>query len=110
VLNRLGRFDEARAAAERALETRRTRLPAGHWRISSTQSVLGSAMAGQGHFAEAEPLLLQAVETLRADSATTPARLRPVLRRVVDLYQRWSRIEDTARWQGELDALSRDSK
>ncbi len=106
VLNQLGRYEEAREIAAGALAARRAGLPEGHWRVMSAQSVFADALAGLGRFDEAEPLMLEAAKAFTSDTSMSPGRVRPVLRRVVEMYARWGKPDEQARWQRKLDALA----
>ncbi len=67
----LKQYDEARKTLETALALREKGLPAGDWRIESTRSVMGAALAGLGHWAEAEKMLTASASALAA-SAEAP--------------------------------------
>jgi hypothetical protein len=61
-------------------------------------SLLGAALAGQGRFGEAEPLLLDGYQGLGERAETIPPeyrdeRLREALERVVDFYETWDAAE-----------------
>ena len=58
LLNAQGRHARAEALAREALSILREKLPPRHWRTAFTEGILGAALAGQGRFAEAEPLLV----------------------------------------------------
>ncbi len=107
VLCREGRFEPAQRLAEQALATRKRALAPGDWPLLNTQSVLGAALAGLGEFDRAEALLQDALLKLEADPATTPARLRPVLERAVDLYTRWNKPERLNEVRAKLDKHAR---
>ena len=47
-------------------------MPADDWRIANTLSLLGEAIAGQGRYAEAEPLLLAGNEGMVASHGDGP--------------------------------------
>jgi hypothetical protein len=62
---------------------------------------LGNALAAQDRFEEAEPLLLTSYEELQANSKTPRSRLVKAREFLADLYDRWDRPEEAARWRGE---------
>ena len=84
----LKRFEDAEELARKALETLRTKTP-GHWRIAYAQSILGSCLAGQGRFEDAEPLLLASYrDLLKVKRECTPYTL-DALRRMINFYDLW---------------------
>jgi eukaryotic-like serine/threonine-protein kinase len=96
-----GRFEEAAAALRGCLAVRQKAFPEGNWLIAETNSQLGAALAGEGKFAEAEPLLLEAYTTLQAGTAP-PDRSRAALRRIVQLYESWGKTDRAAEWRQRL--------
>ena len=109
-------------------------MAADHWLTFNTLSLLGGALAGQGadpaltvaaridKLREAEPLLLEAFEGLRASEEEIPAayretRLREALERIVQLYHAWHAAEPDAghdargaSWRAELEQRLAESK
>ena len=65
-LNALGRPSEGYDAATRALAIYRNGMPANHPAIATAEAVEARALALQGQFAKAEPLLSASYEKLRA--------------------------------------------
>lgn len=99
---------EAEAAAREALAIRTARMRAGDWRIMSTRSVLGAAIVrqaepGSGRFAEGLGMLTEAAESLAADPATTPARLRPVALRLIAALEKAGRAEEARAWRRRVE-------
>jgi hypothetical protein len=47
------------------LELRQRFYPEGDWRVGQVQSLLGAALMAQGHYAEAELLMLEAAKVLK---------------------------------------------
>ena len=96
------------------IEIRKKLLPADHWLLPNTASNLGEAIAGQGGFSEAEPMLLDAFETLRIRADAIPAthrqaRIREAVQRIITLYQTWHVAEPgkgydakAAEWRAKL--------
>src|SRR5205085_1975609 len=62
-----GKGREAEPPAREALAIFRAADSFPRWRASDAESVLGSCLAAQGRFAEAEPLLLGSYPILKAD-------------------------------------------
>jgi serine/threonine protein kinase/tetratricopeptide (TPR) repeat protein len=116
--------DTVQAAAEaepilrECLAIRQQALPDGHpqqWLRFSTMSLLGGALAGQGKFAEAEPLLLDGYNGMK-DHAAVPLPTaqrdykREALERIVKLYDAWHAAEPdqgcdarAAEWRARLE-------
>jgi hypothetical protein len=69
-------------------------------------SKLGGALLGQGRYAEAEPLITQGYEGMRARAAKIPPlgkpRLSEAAQRVMQLYQAWGQPEKAAAWKARL--------
>jgi len=91
-----------RAAREKALQSR-TRLWQHLRPRAEAESGLGQALAGQGRFAEAEPLLLRAFaglqaqrDTLAGDRTKLP---REAAGRLVAFYAAWGKPQKVAEWQ-----------
>ncbi len=107
-------------------------LPA-YWRVVSTRSMLGGALAGKGaaligsdapaaiaKFTEAEPLLVEAGEWLiqnpdRIPQQSRAARVREALERIVRLYESWDAVlpdndkaDQAAEWRAKLEELAPD--
>ncbi len=84
-------FDaDAEPILREALSIRREALPQGHWQIGSAASMLGESIAGQGRYAEAEPLLVEGQAVLNASPDTTQQRRQEAAQRLADLYEAWS--------------------
>jgi hypothetical protein len=69
-------------------------------------SHLGEVLLGQGRYAEAEPLILQGYEELKARESRihVPDRslLREAMERVVRLYEAWGKPEEATAWKSRL--------
>ncbi len=109
---------EAEAAARRSLEIRRTLYPDGHPEAAlrfNSMSLLGGALAAQGRFAEAEPLLVDGYSGLMSAPTSAPPdivdRQREALARIVALYDAWNarepsdeRAANAAEWRRRAEA------
>src|SRR5262249_36466423 len=73
------------------------------WRTFNTRSLLGGALLGQQKHADAEPLLLQGYEGMKAREAKIPkgdrGRLTEALERLVQLYDAWDKPDQAAEWR-----------
>jgi tetratricopeptide (TPR) repeat protein len=76
------------------------------WRRFNTMSQLGGALLGQGRYAEAEPLVVEGYEGLKARAAKIPGpgkpRLPEAAERVIRLYEDWGKPEQAAVWKAKL--------
>jgi tetratricopeptide (TPR) repeat protein len=97
---------EAEPAARRALAIRMVCGP-DHWTRFDALSLLGGALAGQKRYAEAEPLLIQGYEGLKAREARTPflwrkKRQAQAGERIVALYKTWGKKDKADEWRTKL--------
>jgi len=90
-LMRLGRLDEAEAAARRALAIRQAKFPDTSIPVSLSRLRLGQILTAKKRYAEADELLRQAAENLTAagDGAAT-SRTNAIKARVA-LYEAWGK-------------------
>jgi len=85
------------AAAEHVLETRSKLLPAADWHIASARGEVGLCLAGLRRYAEAEPVLLQAVAALEAARGPGFFHTQKAYGTLRDLYAATGRPADAAR-------------
>ena len=103
-MNHLKKHEPARAEPllRQALAVYESQMP-DDWRRFEIQGQLGEALAAQGKYAEAEPLILGGHEglTSRREHVTVDARPRlpESARRVVQLYEAWGKPELVTRWK-----------
>jgi hypothetical protein len=75
------------------------------WPRFNCQSLLGAALAGQGKYSEAEPLLLSGYEGLIQKESKIPfanrSALEQAVNRIVELYRDWGKPEKAAEWRNE---------
>ncbi len=104
---RLGSAAEAERVLREATATGGWSSP-DYGRDHLAKTRLGAAVAAQGRFAEAEPLLLQGYERLKR-RRTTPYWEREreeALNELVRLYDAWGKNDDAAKWRSELAGLT----
>ena len=69
-------------------------------------SLLGGSLLGQGRYAEAEPLVVQGYEGMKARESRIAvpfrSRLREAAERVIRLYEAWGKPEQAAAWKQKL--------
>ena len=66
--------------------------------MAVARSTLGLCLTEAGRYAEAEPLLTESYETLRATHGADDDRVETARERVVQLYDAWGRPEAIARF------------
>jgi len=77
-------------------------MPSGHWQLATSRSVLGECLARQRRFAEAEPLVVESYEALKAFRGEQDERTVEALARVVALYEAWKRPDAAAKYRHAL--------
>ena len=82
-----------------ALSIREEKFPPDDWGRFATESMLGEALAGQGKYESAEPLLLHGYEGMKDNPAAIALRKREALDRIVRLYESWGKPEKLAAWR-----------
>ena len=104
-LLRAGEPEAAQAQVDRALEILGRIVPPGHRLIASAQAVKAEILLSQGELENAELLLLQGLEALRAQSDSRAPTLRYSLRTLIRLYETSGRQEDAWKYKAELSSL-----
>ena len=109
-------YSQAEGVLRECLNIRQEALAEGDWLIFNTMSLLGESLSGQGKFAEAEPLLIDANAGLTDAAGTIPAvvretRLRKSIERLATLYGSWdaadpdeAHAEKAAQYRAKLPA------
>jgi tetratricopeptide (TPR) repeat protein len=96
------RFGDAERLGRQCLEMTRQKELFRPDRLGSAMSVLGESLAGQKRFAEAEPLLIDGYAHLVEAAAATALERLTALRRIVDSYERWGRLDKAVSWRARL--------
>ena len=101
------RFAEAEPIIRESIEIR-SRVLEGErrWLITNSESILGECLAGQGRFEEAEGLLVGSYEELRASILVPADNQRLARERLVDLYERWGRVDEAAKYRAPASVNS----
>jgi eukaryotic-like serine/threonine-protein kinase len=81
------------------LDARRKVLPANHWLIANTKSVLGGCLTELGEFAEAEQLVLDGYETLKTIYGKKHWRAKKALGRVIRFFVAADREADAVHYR-----------
>ncbi len=79
--------------ANNALQIWRKNLPADDFHIANTQAVMAHALASQGQFTQAEPLLSASYEKLRVALGPTDPRTQRTSQWLADVYRSTNRPE-----------------
>jgi tetratricopeptide (TPR) repeat protein len=103
VLIEEGRFEAAESSVRRSIEyfsrclwiDRRVHLPI-------ARTLLGRCLAGQGHFEEAESLLLQGYGEIEGHPFVPPGDKRQVEGWIVSLYEDWGKPDKAEEWRAKL--------
>jgi serine/threonine-protein kinase len=88
-----GHAEEAEALLREAVEIRKKTLPAGHPDAAVTESILGSSLAAQKRYAEAEPLLVGSYARIVARRTDRSRESREARARIASLYSAWGKPE-----------------
>jgi hypothetical protein len=100
-----GKFTEAEPLAREALEFNRKKQP-DDWQRFRAESLLGASLAGQKHYAEAEPALLEGYTGMAARKGRIAVPDWYHLDRAGDwlaqLYQAWGKPSKAAEWRKKL--------
>jgi non-specific serine/threonine protein kinase/serine/threonine-protein kinase len=93
-------------AAEKTLRQAVADFQAAHsdrWQLFNCESLLGSSLAEQKKYAEAEPFLLSGYAGLKARESTIDAMSRHLVddarQALVHLYENWGKPEKAAQWR-----------
>ena len=96
---------QAESLAREALAIRERQRP-DEWLTFDTRSLLGGGLLGQRKYSEAEPLLLQSYEGMKARESRIPVYARSIVAeagsRIVELYDRWGNKVKADEWRKRL--------
>mgnify|MGYP003694684069 CR=1 FL=1 len=84
----------------------REKLPPGDWRRPYSRMLLGSALAGQKKFRDAEPLAVDGYPAMAANKDTPSQWTRQSLQNVVRLYEAWDAAGAERRPRGTSRAVA----
>lgn len=93
-----GKAAEAEAKIREALAIFRAKQ-ADPLQTADAESVLGSCLAAQRRFQEAEPLLVRSYTILQKDDGVGAKQASEARQRIIDLYTAWGRPEQAAAYQ-----------
>jgi tetratricopeptide (TPR) repeat protein len=92
------------AAEQKIAEMRAKTLPAGDWRISNTQAIIGLCLTHLRRYAQAEPILRQAVDNLESSRGTGFSNTQRAYKYLRDLYLAMDRPADAEFLAGKIQA------
>ena len=97
-----GNCEAALPVLSECLTIRQAHVPAGHWRIAEINCRLGARLTALGRYEEAEPLLTEGYPIIAEQRGEQHRITRDVLTEVIQLYERWDKPTEAARWR-EMD-------
>jgi eukaryotic-like serine/threonine-protein kinase len=100
-----GQWSAAESVLRECLTIREKSQP-DEWSTFNTRSTLGGSLLSQKKYAEAEALIVEGYEGMKAREARIPPpgkpRLTDAAERVVKLYEAWGKPEKAAEWRARL--------
>ena len=99
ILNKTGRAAQAEPILRQALAIREKNLPKGHWQVAFTKGALGESLTQQQKYTEAEPLLIESYNDLKASQGEKNQRTDEARGWLVELYDAWEKPEMAARYR-----------
>jgi hypothetical protein len=83
------------------------------WTTFNTRSLLGGALLGRKEYAEAEPLLREGYEGMKAREKSIPpqgsTRIPKALDRLIELYTATNKPEEVRKWRVERARYDKDA-
>jgi tetratricopeptide (TPR) repeat protein len=102
ILNKESRLQEAEAYLRQALEIRSRLLPKGNVAIARAEGALGECLMTQKRYAEAEPLLVESYNGLKAGQDEKSPRTIEALQRLVTFYDSTANAAAAQRYRALL--------
>ncbi len=90
------------------MEHHRKSLPKGHWRLAYVQTDLGSCLTELARYADAEPQLLEAYESIKTKRGLQHKKTIETLERIVALYIAWDKPDQAAAYRAILKQSTAD--
>ncbi|MEY2562487.1 MAG: eukaryotic-like serine/threonine-protein kinase [Verrucomicrobiota bacterium] len=110
ILMRSGALTEAETTLRAAYEKLRSTLPSGHFVVASARGALGECLVLQQRYAEAEPLLLESHHDFEKAVGAKDPRTQDTSRRLVLLYDAWSKPDQAAPYRASLEANAKPAE
>jgi tRNA A-37 threonylcarbamoyl transferase component Bud32 len=106
-LKEKGDLDSVEKVLREGLSKHQAALPKGHTEIAAAQVNLAAFLSDRKQYAEVEPLLRAAYESLKAhpqaSSASLKRRRADARERLVQLYEATGKPEEAAKWRNQLE-------
>ena len=103
-LLKCGQYSSAETILRECLAIREKQTP-DVWTTFNTRSMLGGALLGQKKYADAEPLLREGYDGMKAREKTIPPPVRicipEALDRLIELYTALDKPDEVKKWQAE---------
>jgi serine/threonine protein kinase len=99
ILNKTGRSQEGEALLREAVRLRVESLPEDHFWVALAKGALGECLSTQKRFVEAESLLIESYNVLKASQGERNPRTTEARLRLAELYQAWNKPELAAHFQ-----------
>jgi serine/threonine protein kinase/tetratricopeptide (TPR) repeat protein len=91
-----------RTLAPGLVPNRRRTFPEDDWSIGATRSLLGATLVARGEFAEAEPVLLDALRELHGMPSPPRRDVTDTVTRLIHLYEAWGRPDSARAFRVQL--------
>ena len=100
------KFEDAEASFRESAEVFTKYIPEA-WPSFVQKANIGAALLGQKKYAEAEPILVEGIEALKARRQSVPTSLYiQLLETIIELYEATDRTDEARRYRQELEAAS----
>lgn len=103
-LSETGQAEEAEPLLRQCVDLRRASLPE-HWLTANTESLLGGCLTELARYDEAEELLLDSYNQMKAAPDVIARRVLQAVDRLVHLYSAWGKEDEAKRWQALRDTI-----
>ena len=102
----LDRANDAEPLIRECIEIRdRVLEPDDRWLIDNARSILGSCLAGQERYEEAERILLDSYDKLRSSILVPADNQRKARERVIELYEKWGRTDEADKFRAPVKPI-----
>jgi eukaryotic-like serine/threonine-protein kinase len=102
ICSQTGRTAEAEKLLREAVQIRVENVPETHFLRATANGALGEFLTAQTRFPEAESFLLASYESLEKSQAENSPRTRLALRRLLNLYEAWNKLDRAASYRALL--------
>ena len=99
ILDKLGNSRDAERYMRQALEIRTKLLSKDNLQITTAQQVLGGLLVNCKRYSEAEPLLIESYQSLKATTPINDQRRIEAARNLLTLYSKWGKPDKAEQYQ-----------